>query len=200
MDPPAPKQAPEVDAYAEVGRGRSARAGELPAHGAERPSFRALFDSHISYVWSSLRRLGVAERDREDLANEVFFRVYQRLADYDPKRPIRPWLFAFAVRVASEHKRRASSRFEELGGGDDVASDAVAEPPKDAGDAALVTAALETLDMDKRAVLVLHDLDGSSVPEIAAALGIPEGTAYSRLRAAREHLTQALRRQRLREK
>jgi RNA polymerase sigma-70 factor (ECF subfamily) len=161
---------------------------------AARALFRALFDQHLSYVWSSLRRLGVADRDREDLANEVFFRVYQRLHELDPDRPVRPWLFAFAVRVASEHRRRAQNRFEAVGGGDDASLLAVAPPPPNADSAELVSAALETLDMDKRAVLVLHDLDGSTVPEIAVALGIPEGTAYSRLRAGREQFVAAMRR------
>jgi RNA polymerase sigma-70 factor (ECF subfamily) len=167
--------------------GRDSRSASLA-------SFRALFDRELSYVWSSLRRLGISEADREDLANEVFFRVYQRLHEYDPARPMRPWLFAFAVRVASEHRRRASHRFEQLGGGDDAALDAVAPPGPSADDAALVLAALEALDIDKRAVLVLHDLDGHTVPEIAVALDIPEGTAYSRLRAGREQITVALRR------
>jgi RNA polymerase sigma-70 factor (ECF subfamily) len=162
--------------------------------------FRSLFDRELSYVWSSLGRLGIPEADREDLANEVFFRIYQRMDDYDPARPARPWIFAFAVRVASEHRRRARNRYEALGGGDDAADAAVAPARPNDDAAGLITAALEGLDLDKRAVLVLHDVDGSTVPEIARSLGIPEGTAYSRLRAAREHLTAAVRRLQRRER
>ena len=58
----------------------------------------------------------------------------------------------------------------------------------------LVDRALDVLDDDKRAVFVLHDLDDTSVPEIARVLGIPEGTAYTRLRAARAEFTAAVRR------
>jgi len=162
--------------------------------------FRALFEREISYVWTSLRRLGIPERDREDLAHEVFFRVYQRLDLYDPERPIRPWLFAFTVRVASEDRRKARHRFEELGGADDAAGVAVSPEKHESADAEMITQALHALDMDKRAVVVLHDLDGHSVPEIAGALGIPEGTAYSRLRAGRQELTEAVRRQKRRER
>jgi RNA polymerase sigma-70 factor (ECF subfamily) len=161
--------------------------------------FRSLFEREISYVWTSLKRLGVPERDREDLAHEVFFRVYQRLDSYDAARPIRPWLFAFAVRVASEDRRRARHRYEELGGEDDAATEAVTPEAHDGRDREMVLCAMNALDMDKRAVLVMHDLDGHSVPEIALALSIPEGTAYSRLRAAREQITQAIRRQKRRE-
>ena len=56
----------------------------------------------------------------------------------------------------------------------------------------LVDLAMDALDLDKRAVLILHDLDGESVPDIARALGLPEGTVYSRLRAARAEFTAAV--------
>jgi RNA polymerase sigma-70 factor (ECF subfamily) len=157
--------------------------------------FRALFDAELRYVWTSLGRLGIAERDREDLASEVFFRVHRRLADLDPDRAVRPWLFAFAVRVASEHRRRAHTRNESLGAKDDAGSSAV-DPPGARGDddRELVRLALGSLDIDKRAVFVMHFLDGFTAAEIALALGIPLGTTYTRLRAARNLFTAAVRR------
>jgi RNA polymerase sigma-70 factor (ECF subfamily) len=187
MDSEASPQAPTVDTA-------------LAAGPSSLTAFRALFEREVSYVWTSLRRLGVPERDREDLAHEVFFRVYQRLDHYDPARPIRPWLFAFTVRVAAEDRRRARHRYEELGGADDAAGLAVTSESSSQGDNEIITTALASLDLDKRATLVLHDLDGHTVPEIALALSIPEGTVYSRLRAARAELTQAVRRQQRKER
>jgi RNA polymerase sigma-70 factor (ECF subfamily) len=186
-----------------AGPGSGSLSSPRPAgatNAARLASFRALFEREISYVWTSLRRLGIPERDREDLAHEVFFRVYQRLDSYDPSRPIRPWLFAFAVRVASEDRRRARHRYEELGTEDDAAGQAVTDHAGENADRDMVLSAMSSLDIDKRAVLVMHDLDGHSVPEIALALSIPEGTAYSRLRAAREHITAAVRREKRRER
>jgi RNA polymerase sigma-70 factor, ECF subfamily len=185
MDPPGPRQASIVE---------PARASTEPPRGASTPVFREIFERELSYVFTALRRLGVAEADREDLASEVFFRVYQRRDDYDPARPIKPWLFAFALRVASEHRRRSRHHHEELGGASDAADHAVAAATSNGDDADLVYTALEALDLDKRAVLVMHDLDEQSVPEIARALAIPEGTAYTRLRAARAQFTAAVRR------
>lgn len=164
-------------------------------------SFRELFNAHFAYVWSSLGRLGVAERDREDQAIEVFFRIHQRLASYDTGKAVRPWLFAFAVRVASEYRRRGRNDAELVAEPDELLA-----ASEDGPDAALdrreqrelVHAALDAVDLDKRAVLILHDLDDSSIPEIAVALGIPEGTAYSRLRAGRREFTNAVRRLQLR--
>jgi RNA polymerase sigma-70 factor (ECF subfamily) len=54
--------------------------------------------------------------------------------------------------------------------------------------------ALDRLDFDRRVVLVMHDLDEISVPEIAAMLEIPLNTAYSRLRLARVDVVAAVRR------
>lgn len=158
--------------------------------------FRSVFDAHVAYVRASLGRLGIAPSDGEDLAVEVFVRVHRELDRYDASRPIRPWLFAFAARVASEHRRLARHRREVLGDGPEgVASTAAPDHGLEVADTRrLVERALDALDDDKRAVFVLHALDDTPVAEIARALGIPEGTAYSRLRAARLELTSAVRR------
>ena len=163
-------------------------------------TFRALFDDNFGFVWNALRRFGVAEAEREDLANEVFFRVYKTLDQYDPRRPARPWLVAFAARVASEHRRLARHRYE-------VATDAVeADAPSSAPEGAIERAeqravlaeAMGTLDEDKRLVFVLHDLEEVATPDIARALGIPEGTVSSRLRAGRAEVLLAVKRIRAR--
>jgi RNA polymerase sigma-70 factor (ECF subfamily) len=158
----------------------------------------AIFDAHFDYVWSTLRRLGVREFDLEDLSHEVFIKMHARLADYDAARPMRPWLFGFAYRVAADHRRLARHRVEVLG----LAVEAVdpVRPPDErieaAEERALVEAALAELDFDRRAVILLHDVEDVPVPAIAAALEIPVNTAYSRLRLAREDLAAAVTRQR----
>ena len=167
----------------------------MAATGAE-VDFRALFEEQFAYVWSVLVRVGVRTEDVEDLAHEVFLSVYRRLADYDPARPPRPWLFGFAVRVAAAHRRRAHRRYEVL---------ALAPTVEDGGapadqqlvdheERSLLLRALDELDLDRRAVLVAHEWDGVPIPELARALGIPLNTAYSRLRSAREDLAAAVRR------
>ncbi len=169
----------------------TASTGQPPAE-----LFRALFDRELPYVWTTLRRLGIPEKDREDLCHEVFVRVFERWASYDATRPVKPWLCAFAVRVASEHRRRAHVKREGVGGEEDVAELAVAhaDGATSAEDRQLVDRALDALDLDRRAVLVLHDLDGETVPDIARGLGLPEGTVYTRLRTARLEFTAAVRR------
>jgi RNA polymerase sigma-70 factor, ECF subfamily len=177
----------------------SDQATSVDAARAERSLFRSIFDANAGYVAASLGRLGIAPGDRDDLVSEIFVRVHRELGTYDPDRPLRPWLFAFAARVASEHRRLARHRREVLGEVADVPSTAPAPDRILENDEAkrLVNDALDTLDLDKRAVFVLHDLDETPVPEIARVLGIAEGTAYSRLRAARAEFTAAVRRAQL---
>jgi RNA polymerase sigma-70 factor, ECF subfamily len=175
--------------------------GEVPDDDARRRRFRAVFEREFDYVWASLQRLGVAPRDLEDVAQEVFVHVHRRLDDYDPTRPIRPWLFAFAFRCASDWRRLARHRVEVMAGGAEF------EAPTPAADEilargqerALVSRALEHVEVGRRAVLILHDLEECPMTEIAEALGIPLFTSYSRLRVAREEFTVAVRRLRAQE-
>jgi RNA polymerase sigma-70 factor, ECF subfamily len=156
--------------------------------------FRTLFQQQFSYVWSVLRRLGVRESDAEDLAHEVFLIVFKKLSEYEPSRPLRPWLFAFAFRVASDHRRRAHHR-REVRDADANPIDPAPRPDAQAAaseDRSLLAEALAELDLERRAVLVMHEWDGESIPDVARALEIPLNTAYSRLRLAREDLAAAV--------
>ncbi|APR85800.1 RNA polymerase sigma factor RpoE [Minicystis rosea] len=168
---------------------------------SEAPRFRALFEAEFSYVFHTLYRLGVRRADLEDLTHEVFVTVHRLLPEYDETRPLRPWLFGIAFRIASDYRRRARfAREVPRGEAGDVASDTPgADDQLEAEQARrLVIEALHELDLDRRAVLVMHDIDGCPVPEIAHALSIPVNTAYSRLRLGREQLKAAIKRIRLR--
>lgn len=154
-----------------------------------------MFELETAYVLRSLRRLGVAPADLEDMAHEVFLAVHAKLAVYDPARPLRPWLFAFVFRVAS-HYRRSARREAPLLPEDeprderDLADVALEKDAK----RRLVLEALDGIELARRAVFILHELDGTALPEVAATLGIPLGTVYSRLRLAREDFARTVRR------
>jgi RNA polymerase sigma-70 factor (ECF subfamily) len=160
------------------------------------PSFRSLFEQEFTYVWNVLRRLGIAPRDLEDLTQQVFLQVHSQLASFDPSRPLRPWLFAFAFHVASNHKSLARNRIELC-----VVAPELADPLPPA-DEQLITRqelelaelALARVSLDRRALLLLHEIEGHSIPEIAHSLAIPLNTAYSRLRLARQEYELAVRR------
>jgi RNA polymerase sigma-70 factor (ECF subfamily) len=159
--------------------------------------FVALFREHVRYLWKSFARLGVAASEREDLVQETFVAVHRHLHERDPERPMRPWLFGFAFRIALAHKRRkrTTSEIPTETACLEERRDSARDVGKalDARDAhVIVHAALARLTDDQRAVFVLHELDGAAAPEIADALGIPLNTVYSRLRVARERFRAAL--------
>lgn len=156
--------------------------GEVP-----RPTFRDVFDAHYDYVWMSLRRLGVQHADIEDVADEVFLRVHEHFVRYDPSRPIRPWLFAFAFRAASDYRRLARHRVSLGHDGLDPACPGL-DPEESLVQRQrrlLVQQALEAISLTHRAVFVMYEIDGTDMKDIATTLEIPLHTAYSRLRLAR---------------
>lgn len=167
---------------------------EVRPSGRER--FGALFGTEFAYVWTTLRRLGVKAADLEDVTHDVFIQVYKKIDTYDPARPPRPWLFAFAYRTASDYRRLARHREDASG---DVPEVAAGAPRADEllvarEESALVHAALAALDLERRAVLVAFEMDGVPMKDVAEAMQIPLNTAYSRLRLAREDFSAAVQR------
>lgn len=166
------------------------------SHAAATPDEACLdaFQAELDYVYRTLRRLGTSPSEVEDLGQEVFLALRRSWVKYDPQRPLRPYLFGIAFRIAAAHQRKRS---REVAFG-------IVEPgdsgpwPDEALQAmrarAMVLAALERIPLPRRAVLVMHDLDDVPVGEVASVLAIPLFTAYSRLRKARQELEAAVRR------
>ena len=158
------------------------------------PDFTAIFDTHFDYIWHTLRRLGVRSADLEDVTHEVFLAVHRHLSELDLDRPVRPWLFVFALRGASDYRHLARHRLDFT-----VDSDQMRDPGPLPDELAIarerldrVAVALDSLDLDRRAIFVLHEIDGIPTPDAARILGIPMNTAYSRLRLAREDFASAV--------
>ena len=160
------------------------------------PTFREVFEGELSFVYNSLRRLGVRDAELPDVTQEVFATVAGVLGDYDPSRPLRPWLFGIAYRVGMRYLDVAHRRRE-------VASEIPEAPDSAPGAEALIERnetcelareALSKVEPSRRAVLILSHFEGLSVPDVAAALNIPVNTAYSRLNRARQEFSEAARR------
>jgi RNA polymerase sigma-70 factor (ECF subfamily) len=169
--------------------------GQLATDEGSRPAddecFR-VYQRELDYLLGSLRRLGVPRRDIEDVVHEVFLVMHRRWHDYDRMRPLRPWLFGISFRVASAHRRKRTREVTT----DSVDIEDSGVRPDDAAVAGetrqLLLQALARVPLERRAVLVMHDVDEVAMREIASQLGIPLFTAYSRLRKARKELDTAL--------
>ncbi|HVV85246.1 MAG TPA: sigma-70 family RNA polymerase sigma factor [Kofleriaceae bacterium] len=166
--------------------------------------FQELYASELSYVIRTLQRLGVADRDLEDAAQDLFVIVYRLRAERDPARPVRPWLFGIAYRVVGNYRQKAHRRHEVAtadveavagaAGGVAGAADTPEQAVAAAQARAQLLAALDGLDLEHRAVAVLYEIEGLPAPVIAETLAIPLNTVYSRARAARLKLIEATRR------
>ena len=163
----------------------------------EAPTFEAVFQSEFSYVCRALRRLGVRSAELEDVAQEVFISVYGKFADYDSSRPVRPWLFAFAFGSASNYHRLARNRREviDLPKSERPTTSTPESALEDRENQVRVLRALQALPLERRGVLIMHDIDGFSGPEIGETLSIPVNTVYSRVRLARAEFKKALHRE-----
>jgi len=163
-----------------------ARARAVPEPDAR---LRALFAAHFDFVWRSVRRLGIDASGADDAAQEVFVVTMRRLDDIAPGKE-RAFLFGTALRVAAD-ARRARSRRPVVADADaiDRARDESA-PPDELADRdrarAVLDGILDEMDLDLRAVFVLHELEELTMAEIASYLELAPGTVASRLRRARE--------------
>ena len=164
-----------------------------------------IHDEHADFVWRSLQRLGVREPDLEDALQEAFIVVHRKLGTFDGTSRITTWLFGICLRVAAAQRRRAHVRRERAS--DEVEGEPDPGPGTNPEATALATEArerlarvLDALSLEKRAVLVMFEVEEMSAGEIASVLGVPVGTVYSRLSAARAEFREALTRLERRER
>lgn len=177
----------------------AARAGDAARERERR--FTWLFESHHDDVWRALHHLGVHSASVDDATQQVFLIAARRLDDIRDGAE-RHFLYGVALRVASDHRRRnAAVRFPPS----DTPLEAIVDHADTAHDRLVENEALSVLDgvlaelpEDLRQVLVLVELEGMAVSEVASLLSLPYGTAASRLRRAREAFSEGARRARAR--
>jgi len=154
------------------------------------PKLREVFEEHGPFVCRSLRYLGVREADLDDLVQEVFLVVYQRLNDYEEKGRARAWLYSICTRVAHAQRRKMGRR-RETGAPMPAEESAAAtqhEQVEDREALVLGQRLLEQLPEQQREVFLLYEVEDMSMAEIAQALACPLQTAYSRLHKARARI------------
>ncbi len=170
-------------------------------------SFAQGYAEHFPFVWRSACRLGVDPSHVDDVVQETFVVVHRRLPEFEGRSTLKTWVFAIVANVVRTHRR--TCRNKRLTPTDRAAlidSERVPDPAAGPDERAtrteaarLVAQLLDALDDDKRAVFVLAELEEMSAPDIAAALGVPLNTVYSRLRVAREEFGAAAARYRARD-
>jgi RNA polymerase sigma-70 factor, ECF subfamily len=158
--------------------------GEI-ARGDE-AAFRELYRRHTPAMYAVVLRLvGRRTSDAEDAIQEAWMRAVRGLSGFRRESTLRTWLIGIAIRCALEILRRRALPHDPLP--DDV-QDTIGSPTVRLD----LEVAVANLADGYRHVLVLHDIEGYTHREIAALLGIDEGTSKSQLSRARRHLRRAL--------
>jgi len=148
---------------------------------------RRLTAEHYDAVYRVLRHLSGNRDDAEDLAQEVFLAARRSGLRFEGSATLRTWLTRIAVNAHARHARRERLRRLCHLPQPRRQSDADA-----ALDAEWLLAGLAKVSEDHRVALILHDVHGFSVAEVASIVKSPEGTVKARLHYARKRLQQIL--------
>ena len=164
-----------------------ARAGDARAFGT-------LVRRHLPAVYAVARAVVVEPADAEDVCQDTFVNAFTHLKDCQPPEQFRVWLLRSARNRAISLLRRQNVRFATVLGTGPGESDVASpmESPLAAAEradlGARLRSALSELTSAQRTVVLLHDVDGWGHRDIAALLGVAEGTSRSALFDARRRL------------
>lgn len=151
----------------------------------------------VNFVHRIVRDRGLAE----DLAQEGFLRVYQRLHTYDPDRKFSSWFFQVLRNITIDYlrvNRVPTASLDELQeeGNRGASVDRESVSPEQAAEqgelAIAMAAALSRIRPEYRECVVLRYQEGLTHPEIAEILGLPAGTVKTHLHRARKELADIL--------
>lgn len=164
---------------------------------------REVYRQHAAFVWRVLRAFGVREADLDDMLHEVFIVVHRKLPTFEGRSKYTTWLFAIAERLASDYRRSARIRREDIV--EDTESNA---SPGDCEPEAYdqiamrqarvqLDAILDGMPTEQRVAFTLFEIDGMTSEEIAVITACSPNTVRSRVRLARKYFerTMAERRQ-----
>lgn len=185
--------------------GRVDRSIVEAARGGDRAAFDALARTEVDRVYRLALAITGNEADAADATQEAFVAAWRKLRDLRDPDAFDAWLTRLAVNASRMSLRARRRRFvreipvadvdpeaQRSGSSGDGAGSAGSPSPDAREDGMDLRAALARLPAEQRSLLALRHLEGRGIAEIAAVLGIPEGTAKSRLFAARRALERAL--------
>jgi RNA polymerase sigma-70 factor (ECF subfamily) len=168
----------------------------------EDEAWRELVDRFGQKIYSVAYHFTLKREDAEELAQEIFLKIFENLHRYDGGFPLVAWIVSLSRNLCIDRyrrrKREKSFRF--------VTDDSVAPLLTSHDDPAAETlqkertkilfSALAEIPEDLAEILVLRDLDGMAYEEIGKALALPDGTVKSRLFRARAEVARRIRERR----
>ena len=154
-------------------------------------AFEELYRTHLPRVHALVRRM-TAGRDADELTQDVFVRLWQKIGSFRGDSSFSTWLHRLAVNVVIERFRTEQVRRARMHDGEEI-FETLSAPPQTRDIGMDFESALEKLPDGAREIFVLHDVEGHKHHEIATLLGISAGTSKAQLHRARmmlrRHLT-----------
>lgn len=170
----------------------------LPAATAgDMDAFEALVRRYQARMVGLARTLTGSSEEAEDLAQEVFVRVFRSLSSFRADSSFRTWLYRVAINVARSHnarRRRVGAVWQDSGEDGETVFDPADPVDFESGwiTRDLVGRALDRLPDDMRVAVTLRDVHGLGYRDIAETIGVPIGTVESRIFRARQRLRAVL--------
>ena len=170
------------------------------AAGGDPTAFQALVERHRSMVYRVAYQFAGNHHDAEDIAQEVFIKVYRSLDRFRQDAQLTSWLYRIVMNACIDHRRRQGPAGSTACGEEAehwlLNTEEDAPGPEDrayAGELGeMLQAAIARLPQGQRIVFVMRHHEGLKLCEIAEALGLAEGTVKRQLHAAVHRLRQAL--------
>ena len=164
------------------------------AEDAERGA-EALVKEYGTRLYATAFRLCQNEKDAEDLVFRTFARVLERIGTFRGRSAFFTWMCSILVNFYHMDARRKAANALDFGEEIPESPDPHPDPLETLAandEAAILRAAVDELPSELREAIVLHYFDGMSVPEIAKAAGVPEGTVYWRLHEGRKRIRETV--------
>ncbi|MFQ6325473.1 MULTISPECIES: RNA polymerase sigma factor SigM [unclassified Nocardia] len=159
----------------------------------QRHAFAELLRRHNDHLWQTALRTSYTREDAADCLQDALLSAHRTAASFRAEAEVRSWLHAIVVNACLDRIRRNKTRRAIS-----LSPENMPEPRDERDNMAelemslVIDRALFSLPPDQRTALVAIDLEGYSVAEASAMLGVPEGTIKSRCARARQRLQERL--------
>lgn len=159
----------------------------------DQQAFRVLIKHHERLVSHMIGRLIYKAEDREELCQDVFLKVYEKLNEFTFQSKLSTWIATIAYRHGINHLRKRKINISDLPEDEThierfIAVDDASENLSEAQLDEIVLMLVEKLPPQYKAILTLYHVQEMSYPEIVEITGLPEGTVKNYLFRARQLL------------
>ena len=160
-------------------------------------AFRLLIKKHERLVGHMIGRLIKKQEEREELCQDVFLRVHDKLSEFSFQSKLSTWIATIAYRHALNHLRKQKMMFSDIPEEESFTSRFIEEEnpetlTEDKDLDGYVMKLVNDLPAQYKVILTLYHVDSMSYPEICEITGLPEGTVKSYLFRARNLLKEKL--------